>query len=749
MSEEKKKRYLSKSRFTMALECPTKLFYTGKTDYQNNSDSDEFLRALAQGGFQVGELAKYYYPGGHEIEGLDIKKNLKETDDLIKKNEDVSIFEATVAYKDLLVKVDILNKVGNVMELIEVKAKSMHSASQLLDEACKSKDTKVREGAYAVNSDWKKYLYDVAFQTYVLEKRYPHSEIKPFLMLADKSKKATVDGLNQYFRINKDKNGRTFCVARENLSAKELGQAVLTKVDVSKIVRIILDSLDMNEDFSVLNTESFPSAIKNDPELIEKFKKLPQFEETYEKYTSGGRPIKKTWKEKWSASNNFERYINFLSYCYSNNIKIETPVGSKCKECQFRCDYSTMNSGFHECWEKVFKKNGGYETNKERLLVYDLWDIRNSNKHFDSGVYYLDELTEELIKSKDSKSGSIGFDRLTRQLEQIEKYKNKDVDPTYLFDEMAVEFNKIIDKPINMIDFETSTAGIPFHKGRRPYETIAFQFSHHIIYPDGRIEHANQYICAEPGKFPNFEFATALMNALNKNDGPIFMYSTHENSVCNQILKQLGDLTEVEQKQYKDEIEFLRSITIEKDKKTKVIIREGERAMIDLYVWVKKYYYHPAMGGSNSIKVVLPAILNESKYLQEKYSKSIYGGKNAEINSLNFNKPKSWIHIDSTGKVVDPYKSLDPIFDKNDPSLAKVEWVTDDEKGQINNGGAAMTAFGKIQFTEMSDVERQLLVNALLRYCELDTMAMVFIFEHWKNLLKEKGLLNIIEEEAS
>jgi hypothetical protein len=42
----------------MGLECPTKLFYTGKTDvYSNRKSEDEFLSFLADGGFQVGKLA--------------------------------------------------------------------------------------------------------------------------------------------------------------------------------------------------------------------------------------------------------------------------------------------------------------------------------------------------------------------------------------------------------------------------------------------------------------------------------------------------------------------------------------------------------------------------------------------------------------------------------------------------------------------------------------------------------------------
>ena len=50
-------RYLTKSRFKSALECPTKLYYAGKGDYADDSKEDKFLSALAEGGYQVGELS--------------------------------------------------------------------------------------------------------------------------------------------------------------------------------------------------------------------------------------------------------------------------------------------------------------------------------------------------------------------------------------------------------------------------------------------------------------------------------------------------------------------------------------------------------------------------------------------------------------------------------------------------------------------------------------------------------------------
>ncbi len=60
-------RYITKSRFKLALQCPTKIYYDGKPEYANQKLEDTFLLALADGGFQVGELAKCYFPGGHVL----------------------------------------------------------------------------------------------------------------------------------------------------------------------------------------------------------------------------------------------------------------------------------------------------------------------------------------------------------------------------------------------------------------------------------------------------------------------------------------------------------------------------------------------------------------------------------------------------------------------------------------------------------------------------------------------------------
>ncbi len=255
--------------------------------------------------------------------------------------------------------------------------------------------------------------------------------------------------------------------------------------------------------------------------------------------------------------------------------------------------------------------------------------------------------------------------------------------------------------------------------------SIAFQFSHHITFEDGRIEHKGQYLNTDRGVFPNYDFVRALKLELDQDNGTIFRYSNHENTFLNLIYRQLKyDTASIPDR--KELCDFIRSIT--KASSSSVEEWEGKRNMVDLWELVKRYYYNPTTNGSNSIKQVLPAILNSSQYLQEKYSRPIYGTPGG-IPSLNFNDWQ-WIIVQDD-KVIDPYKLLPKMFQDvsdNDFNLLSTD-------GELADGGAAMTAYSRMQFEEMDDYERGELRKALLKYCELDTLAMVMIYEGWKELL--------------
>ena len=281
-----------------------------------------------------------------------------------------------------------------------------------------------------------------------------------------------------------------------------------------------------------------------------------------------------------------------------------------------------------------------------------------------------------------------------------------------------------------MIDFETTSVALPFYIGVRPYEPIAFQFSHHIIEEDGTIRHAGQYINTAKHHFPNFDFIRELKLQLESDNGTIFRYADHENTILRAIRRQLKDSAAPDKLEL---ISFIESITppskIEKDGVA------GPRDMVDLLKVVQRYFYHPSMKGSNSIKAVLPAVLASSKAIQAKYSKPIYGNL---IKSQNYKDgvTKTWITaVNPDGSIESPYHQLDSIaslLGVTDEELAQLDSTYIQKGEQIANGGAALVAYTKLQFC--TETEAKAISDALLRYCELDTMSMVFIWEYFHEM---------------
>jgi hypothetical protein len=101
-----KSRFLTKSRFKLAAECPTKLFYTGKPQlYRNLKQEDSFLAMLADGGYQVGELAKCFYPTGVEISSPSNADAEAQTLEWLKQGK-VVLFEPAIRVKDYYVRVN-------------------------------------------------------------------------------------------------------------------------------------------------------------------------------------------------------------------------------------------------------------------------------------------------------------------------------------------------------------------------------------------------------------------------------------------------------------------------------------------------------------------------------------------------------------------------------------------------------------------------------------------------------------------
>ncbi len=113
-----------------------------------------------------------------------------------------------------------------------------------------------------------------------------------------------------------------------------------------------------------------------------------------------------------------------------------------------------------------------------------------------------------------------------------------------------------------------------------------------------------------------------------------------------------------------------------------------------------------------------------SDFLQNKYKQEL---RKIRLSSKNFDPSHRWLTV-SNGTIQNPYKLLPPVFE-NWSNEQLDELLSDVE--DLNNGGAALTAYGFLQYTDMSQQERDKITEALLRYCELDTLAMVMLWEHF------------------
>jgi predicted RecB family nuclease len=177
----------------------------------------------------------------------------------------------------------------------------------------------------------------------------------------------------------------------------------------------------------------------------------------------------------------------------------------------------------------------------------------------------------------------------------------------HISDELKAELNDV-EYPIHFLDFETIGPAIPRYADTRPYQTIPFQWSDHILNEDGKLDHC-EYLCNED-EDPREEFTQTLLGALG-TEGSIVIYTSYETGVLNSLIEHCP--------QYADELQS-------------VIDR-----FIDLYAIIRRHYYHPKFYGSFSLKYVLPALVPEMSY----ENLSIQDGMQASLEYLRMIDPET------------------------------------------------------------------------------------------------------------
>ena len=249
-----------------------------------------------------------------------------------------------------------------------------------------------------------------------------------------------------------------------------------------------------------------------------------------------------------------------------------------------------------------------------------------------------DELYKEGIVSFDDivKSG-MALSRIQRMQVEAEQLQL----PTHI-DKLGIKaFLNTLSYPLYFLDFETFQTCVPIYDGTKPYQQVPFQYSLHYI-EGSECELKHKEFLADENSDPRRSIAERLVEDIPQNVCVLAYNKAFECTRIKELAETFPDLSE------------------------KLLnIRDNIRDLLD--VFRDGFVYDRAMGGSLSIKSVLPALFPD----------------NPDLNYHNLN--------------------------------------------DVHNGGEAMAAFLSLRGMEKN--ERDNLRASLLAYCKLDTLAMVLLWQ--------------------
>ena len=386
-----------------------------------------------------------------------------------------------------------------------------------------------------------------------------------------------------------------------------------------------------------------------------------------------------------------QRMLDFLD----GKMPEITPAIStgKCKLCEYR-DTGASQDGFFECWG---------ETPPRGHHIIDLFRVGNGdgalraevNVRISERKFKLADLPEHILDGGKSYEAP-------RRHQHAAVNTGREVVNSQLGDVLGA-----VTYPLIFMDFEASRIPVPYHAGMKPYELVAFQFSCHVIESPDSTDLLHHEWLNLKDVYPNEEFLTKLREAVG-DTGTILVWSHYEASLLKNVREQLR-----ERGVLSDEMEkWLQGVLGGKDE----LGTEIPSRILDLLKKSEAHYYHPDMKGSHSIKKVLDAVWSGASEL--------------------WTHPwfKDYYATDENGRAVDPYNTL--VSPDNFEYLgdsADLEDEDDYEAG-VTDGVGAMRAYQDMLFGLNRDnpAIRDSMRDSLLRYCELDTAAMVMIWEYWK-----------------
>ena len=266
--------------------------------------------------------------------------------------------------------------------------------------------------------------------------------------------------------------------------------------------------------------------------------------------------------------------------------------------------------------------------------VFDLYSNRSKVKQVNSGIITFLDLLNNNIKLSNIQKRQIEF-----ALNDIEDCYVDKINIKMFLDQLVF--------PLYFFDFETYQSVIPEYEGTKPYQQIPFQYSLHIMDIEGNITHKE--FLGDGFNNPIYGIAKQMVEDLGSSGSIIAYNDSFETGRIKELIIAVPE--------FKEELSMMLN------------------RFVDLAdIFQKGYCYNKAMGGSFSIKSVLPALFPNDE----------------ELN----------------------YKNLEGVHKGDEASMAYVSLKT------------------------MSDEEYKTTRKNLLAYCKLDTLAMVRIYQKLLELIE-------------
>ena len=371
-------------------------------------------------------------------------------------------------------------------------------------------------------------------------------------------------------------------------------------------------------------------------------------------------------------------------------------VGMKCKACEF--NVPGQASGYDLCW--------GTQARAEHHL-FTLWHLGSMEYRQPGTVRRIVELTAPRAPritdlQDEDVAGDGELQRGWKRQIMAVRTGRPFISPEIVRDAATLMRCKPENYPLFFLDYEGTRCALPSAPGCRPYGQVAFQWSCHVIDNPGASPRHVEWLDTE-NENPNLGFLESLRKLLGEQ-GTIYHWAEYEVVVTQELANEIrGDESKADLVSWVDR-------NWGTNAKAKKLAVKSERCL-DLLEISRGHFYDPDMKGSHSIKKVLPVVW-KNPAIQKLFSKYAQDQHGQPVKS--------------------PYDAL-PALTLQDSKDNALDLSKVDELDIVKNGPGAMLAYEHIRYglAASDQAARKAMRRQLMRYCELDTAAMVMVWKYW------------------